>query len=101
MCKDTGMAAGTRDLRGRRKNIMDSKKLTMVLAALLIALILPAAAMAAPAVSVECAYSDPHTDLVCEVYVNTDSRSAAQRGVLGWATMPTELTVSEATKDPA
>ncbi len=48
------------------------KPLTMVLAALFIALTLPAAAMAETAVSVECAYNNPtSTDLVCEVWVNT------------------------------
>ena len=59
---------------------MDSRKsLTLVLVALLVALFLPAAAMAQPAVSVECAYSD--VDLVCEVYVNTDSDQLRSGGV--------------------
>ena len=59
---------------------MDPRKsLTMVLAALLIALILPAVALALPAVSVECAYSA--TNLDCEVYVNTDGGQLRSGGV--------------------
>ncbi len=59
---------------------MNSRKsLTMVLAALLIALILPVAALAQPAVSVECAYSASNLD--CQVYVNTDGGQLRSGGV--------------------
>jgi len=44
------------------------RSLSMVLVVLIVALILPAAAMAA-AVSVECAYTD--TEVVCEAYADT------------------------------
>jgi len=50
----------------------------MVLAVSLVVLVLPAAVMAA-AVSVECAYTD--ADVVCEVYVNTDSVELRSGGV--------------------
>ena len=60
------------------------KSLTMVLATLLTALILPAAALALPAVSVECAYNDADTgtDLTCEVWVDTQGDTLRSGGVL-------------------
>jgi len=67
---------------------MDSRKsLTMVLAAFLIALFLPAVAMAVPSVSVECAYTNPGAtdnapDLECEVYlINPDEVGFISAGV--------------------
>lgn len=64
---------------------MNSRKsLTMVLAALLIALILPAAALAQPAVSVECAYTD--ANVVCEAYVDTTGTGGLRSGGLQFNT---------------
>ena len=77
------------------------KSLTMVLAALLIALILPAAALAQPAVSVECAYDNPTSnDLVCEVWVDTQGDTLRSGGVLVNFDSSI-LSNAIATKDPA
>ena len=81
---------------------MNSRKsLTMVLAALLIALILPAAALAQPAVSVQCAYDNPtSTDLICQVLVDTQGDTLRSGGVLVTFD-PGILTNAIATRDPA
>ena len=55
------------------------KSLTMFLAVLIVALILPVAAMAVPAVSAECDFTD--TNLYCDVYVNTAGDSLISGGV--------------------
>lgn len=67
------------------------KSLTMVLAALLIALILPAASMAA-GVSVECAYTD--SNVVCEAYADTT-------GTGGLRSAGVQLTTTNCTADSA
>ena len=58
------------------------KIITTVMAVFVVFAALPAAVMAAAAVSAECAYLKTDTNLVCEVYVDTGSDQLRSGGVL-------------------
>jgi hypothetical protein len=58
------------------------KIIPTVMAVFVVFAALPAAVMGAPAVSAECAYLKPGTDLVCDVYVDNGADQLRSGGVL-------------------
>jgi hypothetical protein len=67
---------------GKEEDAMRGRKIILpVMAVFLMLAAVPAAVMAAPAVSAECAYIDPGTDLVCDVYVDNGADQLRSGGV--------------------
>jgi hypothetical protein len=65
----------------RRIEMQGRKIIPTVMAVFVVFAALPAAVMGAPAVSAECAYFKPGTDLVCDVYVDNGTDQLRSGGV--------------------